>query len=95
MQRATGKILPALANRPEIPIELIYLWEAFWILNGSRQIGFGTGPIPLTEISAYCHLFNVSDVQFFVACIRAMDGQYLAHKSEEAESESAGRKRSK
>jgi hypothetical protein len=74
---AEQRVLPALANRPELPRELEETWEAFWSLNRSRQIGFSIGPIPLSEIRAYVELFRVVDVRSFVECVRHMDGIYL------------------
>lgn len=38
---------------------------------------FGPAPIPLSEINAYVELFEVADVDFLIACIRAMDRLYL------------------
>jgi len=41
--------------------ENIWAWSAFQALRGSRQVGFSTGPIPITEITAYCDLIGLAD----------------------------------
>lgn len=91
VQFARGSVLPALGNRPIVPAHLDYIWEGFWCLMSSRNIGFGMGPIPLTEIKAYIELFAIKDVSLFVTCIRAMDSQYLRQKSEEADRKNGGK----
>ena len=37
-------------------------WQAFQMLRGSRQIGFGgVSPIPFSEIMAYCDHIGIED----------------------------------
>jgi hypothetical protein len=47
------------------------------MLNASRPMMFGPAPIPLSEIKAFVDLFAVQDVDFLIACVRAMDRVYL------------------
>ena len=76
---------PALANKPEVPPDLTYIWDAFWILNQSRSQGFAEGSIPLSEVAAYVDLFNVQDPSFFLSCVRVMDAKYLEWRRDSAE----------
>lgn len=64
---------------PVLPYEMQWIWDGFTILNTSRQLGFDMGPIPISEVDAYVRLFEVPDVEIFVACIRAADAMYLQH----------------
>lgn len=40
----------------------LWAWSAFQALRGSRQYGMTAGPIPISEIHAYCNLIGVSDI---------------------------------
>lgn len=80
--------MAALAERPELSPDLNYIWEGFWVLSGSRQMGWGVGPIPLTEIQAYIELFAIEDRYLFVSCIREMDRVYLEKVQEEKDNKS-------
>lgn len=86
-QKASGHIFPALANKPEVPPDLAYIWDAFWLLSQSRVQGFAEGPIPLSEVAAYVAMFNVQDVSFFLSCIRELDSKYLEWRRDSAERE--------
>ena len=52
---------------------------AFHQLSPSRPVGFGMGAIPVSEIHAYCDLFDVDEVETFFYLIRALDAVYLGH----------------
>ena len=61
------------------------------MLSGSRQMGMGPGPIPLTEIEAYFRLTNVhdpDDVDEYLKLIREMDQEYLKAQSEQQDKKS-------
>lgn len=47
-----AKGAPELANR--VLPDNLFMWSAYNALRGSRQIGMAVGPIPFTEIAAYC-----------------------------------------
>ena len=63
------------------PEDMLF-WQAFHDLSPGRTLtGFGVGPIPLTEIEAYCNLHGLDrqtslDVMRFT---RAMDAVYVEH----------------
>lgn len=68
-----------LDERPELDPELFDIWEGFWRLSNSRHHG-ATGfpqPISISELAAYCQIFNVGDVDDFVFFIQLLDGEYL------------------
>lgn len=47
----------------------------------------GAGPIPLTEIEAYCRLFSLTDPDDradLITVIGAMDAEYLAWQGEQS-----------
>ena len=61
-------------HEPEVPDELEYVVEAFFVLGLSRPIGLGIGAIPLTEIRAYLALMPVAhDDDVFSRLIITMD----------------------
>lgn len=64
--------------------------EAFNILSASRPVTMnGPGPIPLSEVFAYCQMFGIDDPderQELVMMLQAADAGYL----EKAREKSAG-----
>jgi len=69
--------------------ENLWAWSAFQVLRGSRQIGMSAGPIPVSEIDAYCNLAGVSDIvqryrltRFVMALDRAERKHYGDIKSQ-------------
>jgi hypothetical protein len=48
----------------------------------SRPVGMGIGPIPLTEILAYCELYDIEDRDELVRFVRAMDDEFLRFNAE-------------
>ena len=74
--------MPALARKPRLLPYLHGAWEAFCVLSASRPSGGMGGPssIPLSEIRAYCDLFQITgqeEVYELVIHIQAMDRAYL------------------
>jgi len=73
-----------LRDRPDPFEDLEPVARAFGQLSAGRQVQAGPagavpGPIPLTEIRAWCDLFPVDDIEAFLRLIRAMDDVYLRH----------------
>jgi hypothetical protein len=64
-------------REPEIYPDLNDITDAFAVLSFSRSNGFNLGFIPLTEIAAYCKMFEVEDLERFIRLIRAMDVTYI------------------
>lgn len=52
-------------------------YEDFWLLSTNRQIGFGVGPIPQSEIDRHVAGWSYEDVEMFEVCIREMDRVYM------------------
>ncbi len=68
---------------PEVYDDLTWVTEAFCSITSSRQVGFGLGPIPLSEIKTYVELFPIpEDLETFVRLLRTMDNEYLAIMAE-------------
>ena len=72
-----GKNPPALENRTHLPYCLIEYYRAFKMLSGSRRLGMGVGPIPLSEIVAYLQIYPTHDVDLFIYLLMTMDDYYL------------------
>lgn len=79
MSDEQGRDLNALATRPELAEHLQWAWQAFWDLNGDRQVGFGQGPIMWVSIDAYGRRYRYRDERFdrLVVLIKRMDSAYL------------------
>lgn len=69
--------MPALQNKPPMDDYLVYYWNAFLFLSGSRVFG---SAIPITEMIAYADLkgLSTSGRDFFVRAIRRMDLKFLS-----------------
>lgn len=74
--------MPApLLSKPDIMPGLEYIWRAFIELSGSRTVHMeGVGCIPLTELLAYCNLFEIVDDQReeLVRCFLTLDAHFVA-----------------
>lgn len=79
VEQSTGRTPPALIDKPEYPEAYDEYIQAFYLLSNSRQIGMAVGAIPLTEIEAYCRMFDVFDIELFVALITSMDMAFMTH----------------
>ena len=82
----TGKVPTALKEEPDVYPDMQWIWDAFWMLHRSRQIGMSVGPIPLSEIESFIRLFEVREIEAFIAAIDALDRMYLQHTNEVARS---------
>lgn len=54
--------------------------KVFSDLNSSRQSGMGVGPIPLSEIRAYCDMFGITDLNEradLLFIIQQMDEEFM------------------
>jgi hypothetical protein len=75
-----------LLDQPELYQTMAWVWEAFIVLDRSRQFGFnGPQPIMLSDIEAYCRLHSIEDRSDLIRYIQVMDGSYLAHAREKLE----------
>lgn len=84
MAKQSGVLPEPLAKRPVLSVVSRTLYEAFYILTGSRSQGFSEGRIPLTEIKAYLDLMEFRGVDNRLQMVRMLDrvdSFYLNHKA--------------
>lgn len=73
----------AVTDAPDIPSEMVYLWEHYRNLSRSRGgNGFGPNPIGWPDIEAYDRLTRSYLEVWEVKAIRAMDDLFLATMAE-------------
>ncbi len=75
-----GRTVPDdFLNQPEIEIQNVFYWEAFWDLGSERQVGMGVGPIPNSAMQAFADRegLGADQFEFFRGVIRAVDKDYL------------------
>lgn len=66
------------SGAPDIPYGFDAWVRDFFELSNDRQItGYGAGPIPSGTISRHVANWQEDEADFFRACIRAMDREYL------------------
>lgn len=83
--RASG-IPAALEEEPVVWAHLDLIYEAFWVMNLERPVGFGLGFIPLTSILAYLDLLGIlgqADRLYWFKMFRALDVEYLSIHADE------------
>jgi hypothetical protein len=79
-----------MQDRPEPEPHQQWLWVAFWQLSHSRQVGMGEGPIPVSEVEAYCRFYDITDLgerEWLLAGVQALDQEYLTVRSEQQASQ--------
>lgn len=82
----TGKTPGMLLRQPVLHPLILWVWEAFGILDKGRQWGHnGPQSILVSEIEAYCRLEEIEDRSGLVKYIQQMDGVYLKDYREKAE----------
>lgn len=75
-----GARIKELDDRPQLHPDLELDFGAYFDLSGSRRLGMGTGPIPMSEIRAYCDMFGIdgfSQRRTFLRRMQAMDRVFL------------------
>lgn len=73
---------PALQRCPELWAENEAPFTAFCRLSKSRQPGLAPGPIPVSEVLAYCQLIGLDDAEEalrLLDLVQACDSVFLAH----------------
>lgn len=74
-----GRILD---TKPDSDPYLQSLVNAFWIIEkGAHE----NGTIPVSEIEAYCRLFDVQEVEDFVQLIYSMNVPVIEYKNKQTE----------
>lgn len=82
-----------MENRPELYPDLVPVWEAFVLLSPSRNMGWGAGAIPLTEVRAYCEMFEIEpeEREDLLYLLRALDEEYLKSTNEKGKQKRTGK----
>jgi hypothetical protein len=77
---AQGHIIPELQNKPELFPEALPYLSAFHTLSMSRQMGFGIGYIPYSEICSYLNenQISYSDREDYINWIQLIDSIYVS-----------------
>lgn len=74
IERQTGRKPKQLAEIPEMPADVGYLWAWFLELDGGRGgNGFGLNPLSYSEIQAWATLMRVKLVPWEVEAIKRID----------------------
>lgn len=82
----TGKTPSMLERQPHLHPLIVWVWEAFGILDKGRQWGYnGPQPIQVSELESYCRMNNIMDRSDLVRYIQKMDGAYLKQHREKME----------
>ncbi|HWM89403.1 MAG TPA: hypothetical protein VN493_01405 [Thermoanaerobaculia bacterium] len=73
--------------------DLVPVWEAFVLLSPSRNMGWGAGAIPLTEVRAYCEMFEIEpeEREDLLYLLRALDEEYLKSTNEKGKQKRTGK----
>jgi hypothetical protein len=77
---ADGAHVPEFDEKPQLYEDLQFDYAAFFELSGSRQIGMQSGPIPISEMKAYCDLFGIdgfAERKLFLRRMQILDRVYL------------------
>jgi hypothetical protein len=75
-----------LLDQPQLYPMVIWVWEAFAILDKGRQWGHnGPQPILISEMCAYIQLNEIKQPDDLVRYLQGMDGVYLTHHREQLE----------
>jgi hypothetical protein len=58
------------------------------LLSPSRNMGWGAGAIPLSEVKAYCEMFDIEgdEREELLLLLRALDDEYLKSTNEKSQS---------
>jgi hypothetical protein len=61
------------------------------LLSPSRNTGWGAGAIPLSEVKAYCEMFDIEgdDREELIVLLRALDDEYLKLTGEKSKRKGA------
>lgn len=62
-------------------------------MSPSRNVGWGAGAIPLTEVRAYCEMFEIppEEREDLLYLLRALDEEYLKSTNEKSKTKRTGK----
>jgi hypothetical protein len=84
---ATGMRVPMLDDEPRLTMRQTLAFVAWRDLCGERSIGYGPGPIPWRAMLAWCDRYEVSDAEFFIEVVQAIDVEWLSDATAAAKSQ--------
>ena len=86
MLRDSGRVPAELVAFEELELlpENHEAWRAFQVLCGSRQIGMGLGPIPVSEIEAYGRMRDRPLDRLLVQKIQVIDREFMMDQAKQA-----------
>jgi hypothetical protein len=78
-----GHIIPELQNQPELFSDSVPYLSAFRCLSTSRQMGFGIGYIPYSEICSYLNENQIESYyrEDYIQWIQLIDSIYVELQS--------------
>lgn len=80
--KATGRIPQELADEPDFPTEVMYIWEWFDELNQARQSnGFSLNPLSYAEIMSWNSLGKINISPWEVKALKLLDRAYIESKA--------------
>lgn len=99
MQKEKGIKSKILTDEPELFEDVKWVWNAFQLLNDTRNYGFG-GPVRVTmsDVAALLHMRGITDgddIDFFLLVFPQMDTMWLDDHYKQAEKKAAAEKRKK
>jgi hypothetical protein len=79
--KITGK--DALSGKPTLPIWVFQYILAYRRLSNSRPILLNglKGPVPVSEVKAYCEMFYLPDEEIFLRLVMALDEVLMERSS--------------
>lgn len=85
-----------LKTKPVLYDDLYSDYEAFVILNASRQAGFSVGPISISDIHALMQILDIDQIEerkMFLRRIKILDNAYLEFENGRSETKKPGPKK--
>ena len=79
-----GHVIPELENRPDLFPEAAPYISAFFSLSTSRQMGFGVGYIPYSEIHSYLNenqIYSTEEREEYFRWIKFIDHLYVSNQN--------------
>lgn len=71
-----------LDGEPQLLPAIDYLWEWFQDLHGTREGGFGPGPLTHTEIYCWASLNHIELSPWELKMIKVIDRAYFRYQAE-------------
>jgi len=81
VEKIKGEKPGALKSKPEEFADMTLYLKAFITLSRSRgHTGGGAQPISIQDMQAYCEMFHVTDKDYFIEVVQALDNVYAENR---------------